>query len=218
MSGIYMEMPRLNGLVCGVFAAGQDIPADPANSEWRKYEEFVAGGGSARPFDPSLEWKDQAWVPSEAKRAAYLDAAKAVANERIATYAEGKRKEIAGTADDGEIAGWHNKLRIAQAIVAGSATDADKAAFEGEIAARAIPGETLDVFVQKVLKNAVFYAKAAGVIDGLKRRAQDDIAAARTPEAVEAVLTTMRQKADAAYAELMQAASQLSAAPTHPKP
>ncbi|RRW87968.1 hypothetical protein [Pandoraea apista] len=205
MTNIYMEMPALGGAVCGVFAAGENIPADLANLEWQKYQAFIAGGGAALPFDPALEWKDGAWVPNEAKRAAYLSAVKASANERITAYAEAKRKEIAGTQDDGEIAGWHNKLRIAQAIVAGNATDADKAAFEGEIAARAIPGETLDIFVQKVLKSAMFYAKAAGIIDGLKRKAQDDVAAAKTPEAVEAVITTMRQKAEAAHAELAKA-------------
>ncbi|RRW87921.1 hypothetical protein [Pandoraea apista] len=133
-----------------------------------------------------------------------LEAVKASANERIAAYAEAKRKEIAGTQDDAEIAGWNNKLRIAQAVVARTVTDADKAALEGEIAARGIAGETLDIFVQKVLKNAVFYAKAAGIIDGLKRKAQDDVASAKTPEAVEAVLATMRQKAEAAHAELMK--------------
>lgn len=205
MTNFYMEMPALGGTVCGVFVAGKDIPADPANPEWQKYQAFTAGGGAALPFDPALEWKDGAWVPNEAKRAAYLSAVKAGANARITAYAEAKRKEIAGTQDDAEIAGWNNKLRIAQAVVARTVTDADKAAFEGEIAARGIAGETLDIFVQKVLKNAVFYAKAAGIIDGLKRKAQDDVTAAKTPEAVEAVITTMRQKAEAAHAELAKA-------------
>lgn len=151
------------------------------------------------------DWNGKTFsAPSPRGTALTLDETKTAANERIAAYAEAKRRDIAGTSDDAEIAGWNNKLRIAQAIVAGSATEADKGAFEGEIAARGIAGETMDVFVQKVLKNAVFYAKAAGIIDGLKRKAQDDVAAAKTPEAVEAVLVTMRQKADAAYVELVK--------------
>lgn len=150
-------------------------------------------------------WDGQKFsAPSPLGATRTLEENKVAANERIAAYAEAKRKEIAGTADDAEIAGWNNKLRIAQAVVAGTATDADKAAFEGEIAARSIPGETLDIFVQKVLKNAVFYAKAAGIIDGLKRKAHDDVAAAKTPEAVEAVLAEMRRKAESAHAELMK--------------
>lgn len=152
------------------------------------------------------DWDEQKFsAPHPLGVALTLDEVKVVANERIAAYAEARRKEIAGTTDNAEIAGWTNKLRIAQAIVAGNATDADKSAFEAEIATRAIPGETMDVFIQKVLKNAAFYAKAAGTIDGLKRKAQDDVAAAKTPEAVEAVITTMRRKAEAAHAELAKA-------------
>ncbi|RRW86927.1 hypothetical protein [Pandoraea apista] len=191
----------------GQFVAGKDIPADPANPEWQKYQAFTAGGGAALPFDPALEWKDGAWVPNEAKRAAYLSAVKASATERIAAYAEAKRREIAGTSDDAEIAGWNNKLRIAQAIVAGSATDADKAAFEGEIAARAIPGETLDIFVQKVLKNAVFYAKAAGIIDGAEAQGVGRRSSSQDVGGGGGCAVEMKKKAEAAHAELMKSSA-----------
>ncbi|VVD78364.1 hypothetical protein [Pandoraea fibrosis] len=167
-----------------------------SEADWKLREggDMMVKGGKIAPY-----------VAPQPSPEVVLARVKAGANARITAYAEAKRKEIAGTQDDGEIAGWNNKLRIAQAIVAGNATDADKAAFEGEIAARAIPGETMDIFVQKVLKSAMFYAKAAGIIDGLKRKAQDDVAAAKTPEAVEAVITTMRKKAETAHAELAKA-------------
>ena len=136
---------------------------------------------------------------------AVLAAAKANATDRINAFAKSKRALIAGTPDDAEIAGWNNKLRIAQAIVAGTATDAEKAAFQAEITARGIKGETLDIFTQKVIKNAGFFAQAVGLIDGLKRKAQDSIAAAKTPDEVAAVLDGMKTQAEAAFAQLMQA-------------
>jgi hypothetical protein len=88
---------------------------------------------------------------------------------RICEIAKSKRAQIAGTTDDAEIAGWANKQRIAQAIGAGTATDGEIAAFQGEITARGISGETMEVFLQKVIANSELFARAAGLIDGLKR-------------------------------------------------
>lgn len=154
----------------------------------------------------SHSWKDGEWVPDPAKVAGLLDAAKANALDRINAFAKSKRALIAGTPDDAEIAGWNNKLRIAQAIVAGTATDAEKAAFQAEITARCIKGETLDIFTQKVIKNAGFFAQAVGLIDGMKRKAQDSVAVAKTPEEVAAVLDGMKTQAEAAFTNLMQSA------------
>ncbi|WP_045736813.1 hypothetical protein [Xanthomonas sp. MUS 060] len=137
---------------------------------------------------------------------AVLAAAKTDAVDRINAFAKSKRALIAGTPDDAEIAGWSNKLRIAQSIVAGTASDAEKAAFQAEIAVRGIQGETLDTFVQKVLKNAGFFAHAAGLVDGLKRKALDSVTAAETPDEVAAVLDSMKAQAEAAFSELMQPA------------
>lgn len=138
--------------------------------------------------------------------AASLDVVKANANDRINAFAKSKRALIAGTPDDAEIAGWNNKLRIAQAIVAGTATDAEKAPFQAEITARGIKGETLDIFTQKVIKNAGLFAQAVGLIDGLKRKAQDSVSAAKTPEEVAAVLDGMKAQVEAAFSQLMQSA------------
>lgn len=154
-------------------------------------------------------WRDGKWVIVPVQTpdpAAVLAAAKTNANDRINAFAKGKRALIAGTPDDTEIAGWNNKLRIAQAIVAGTATDAEKAAFQAEITARGIKGETLDIFTQKVIKNAGFFAQAVGLIDGLKRKAQDSVSAAKTPDEVAAVLDGMKTQAEAAFTNLMQSA------------
>jgi hypothetical protein len=122
---------------------------------------------------------------------------------RISDFAKSKRALIAGTSDDAEIAGWNNKLRIAQAIGVGTATDGEKAAFQAEINARGISGETLDIFCQKVIKNAGFFAQAVGLIDGLKRKGQDAVNAAKTPDEVSAVLAAVKQQAEAAFTTLM---------------
>lgn len=138
--------------------------------------------------------------------AAVLASAKANAFVRINAFAKSKRALIAGTPDDAEIAGWSNKLRIAQAIVAGSATNGDKAVFQAEITARGIAGETLDSFTQKVIKNATFFGQAVALIDGMKRKAQDAVSAAKTAAEVAAVLDAMKAQAEAAFAQLMQSA------------
>lgn len=151
-------------------------------------------------------WDGQAFIaPAAPDPVAVLAAAKTNALDRIAIFAKSKRALIAGTSDDAEIAGWNNKLRIAQAIVTNTATDGEKAAFQAEITARGIKGETLAVFTQKVITNAGFFAQAVGLIDGLKRKAQDSIAAAKTPDEVAAVLDGMKTQAEAAFAQLMQA-------------
>lgn len=161
---------------------GAFIPTDR-----QEYHDWIEAGNTPTPAQSIVE-------------------AKANANDRINSFAKSKRVLIAGTSDDAEIAGWNNKLRIAQAIVAGTATDAEKAAFQAEITARGINGETLDIFTQKVIKNAGFFAQAVGLIDGLKRKAQDSIAAAKTPDEVAAVLDSMKTQAEAAFSQLMQSA------------
>ncbi|NLR73596.1 hypothetical protein [Leeia aquatica] len=154
-------------------------------------------------------WRNGAWVIVPVQTpdpAVVLTAAKADANGRINAFAKSKRALIAGTPDDAEIAGWSNKLRIAQAIVAGSATNGDKAVFQAEITARGIAGETLDSFTQKVIKNATFFGQAVALIDGMKRKAQDAVSAAKTAAEVAAVLDAMKAQAEAAFAQLMQSA------------
>ena len=138
--------------------------------------------------------------------AAQLAMQKTVALQRVDDFARATRAEIAGTSDAGEMAGWANKLRIALAIQAGSASDADKAAFQAEIDARG-RGETLDAFVQKVVVNAAFFSRAVALIDGLKSKAQGAINAATSVDQVQTVLTTVKSEADAAFAELMKGAS-----------
>ncbi|WP_310614015.1 hypothetical protein [Limnohabitans sp.] len=168
-----------------------------------KAPEDIGATDKERP-SPFYKWVDGSWALDAV---AHLAAIKADATDRIAIFAKSKRAMIAGTSDDAEIAGWSNKLRIAQAIVVGTATDGEKAAFQAEITARGIKGETLEIFVQKVITNAAFYAQAVALIDGLKRRAQDAVSAAKTPDEVSAVLDSMKSQAEAAFVQLMKGAT-----------
>lgn len=86
---------------------------------------------------------------------------------RVALFAKEVRAKIAGTDDPSEMAGWSNKLRIAQAILNGSAAKEEKRAFEIEVSLRG-RGETLEAFSEKVLVNAARLSEAIGYIDGIK--------------------------------------------------
>jgi hypothetical protein len=150
-------------------------------------------------------WVELSNFPPIPKPSELLSSAKSNAYARIDAYGKAQRVKIAGTPDEIEIAAWNNKLVIAKAIKAGTASAGDKAAFQAEINARG-KGETIDAFADKVLINASFYAQAVGLIDGLKRRTQDAVNAANTPEEVEATLVAMKSQAEAAFAQLMGAA------------
>ncbi len=83
-----------------------------------------------------------------------LGAAKDNANTHINTYAKVKRAEMADTLDDVEIAIWNNKLRIAQAMLAGKATSDELRALEMEIEAHEL-NESLDAFCERILKRGM---------------------------------------------------------------
>ncbi|WP_310611262.1 hypothetical protein [Limnohabitans sp.] len=141
--------------------------------------------------------------PPEPDPMVVLQNAKAKALAAISAYAKAQRLKIAGTSDEGEIAGWSNKLRIAQSIFSGTATEAEIAVFQTEILARQIDGETLDIFVKKVFSNASFYSQAVSYIDGIKRRSLDLVNAATSPAEVDEALGQCREIAESAYTQLM---------------
>lgn len=151
-------------------------------------------------------WDGQAFIaPLVQTPEELLAQAKQGGLARIDGYSSRQRAVIAKTTDAIEIAGWSNKKMIALAIQAGTASGTEIAAFEREISDRG-KGETLDSFVAKVLVNAATFTLATGMIDGIKRNAQDAVNAASTPEDVDIALATAKEKAEAAFAQLIGAA------------
>lgn len=202
----------LDGLVVEIIEAVTDLAGVVVPLAERFTPDFVAAmvDITSLSVKPGIGWLYDGAVfiaPAQQSAAEVLAAARATGLARIAEYSKSKRAQIAGTTDNGEIAGWTYKLQIAQAIGAGTATVGEIAAFQAEINARAISGETLAKFCAKVLGNAAFYAQAVGLIDGVKRRAQDAVHAATTPDQVDAALTAAKLQAEAAFAALMQGAA-----------
>jgi hypothetical protein len=128
-----------------------------------------------------------------------LEVLKAQALARISILFKSTRTTIAGTVDETEIAGWSNKLRIAQAITAGTATIADAQAFQVEVQARGL-GETVHDLGAKVLNNSALYSSIAGIIDGQKRYAAGMIDAATDAAAINQAV----QNAESAAATILQ--------------
>lgn len=170
-------------------------------------EDFLVGDDGEGPYlavwnlpqsRPSEKQLTEAWA------IASLADAQADGLRRIGEYAKAKRGQIAGTNDNAELAGWVNKLRIAQAIAGGTASDYDKEVIQAEVIARSIAGETLDGLVGKVLRNGAFFSKASALIDGIKRRGEDAVKAAQTPDEVAGALAEIQKTVEAAFAERMK--------------
>jgi hypothetical protein len=119
----------------------------------------------------------------------------------IETFARDVRHQIAGTHDDAEIAGWNNKLRIAKAVLDKTATASEVQAMTIEAQARGA-GETPEQLATMVVAKGEKFAVVVGLIDGMKRKAEKAVEAAKTPAEVEAVLDAMRKEADAALEQL----------------
>ena len=119
----------------------------------------------------------------------------------IETFARDVRHQIAGTHDDAEIAGWNNKLRIAKAVLDKTATESEIQAMATEAQARG-DGKTAEELAAIVVAKGEKFAVVVGLIDGMKRKAEKAVEAAKTPAEVEAVLDAMRKEADAALEQL----------------
>lgn len=198
---------RFSKTTCGFYPKSESYPALPDDLIDISAEEYMQA--MRLQAGEKLDVINGKFVIVPAPLSSEADAlavAKTNGLARIADYSKSKRTLIAGTNDDGEMAGWTYKLQIAQAIGAGTATTAEVTAFQAEIDARGIGGETMAIFCNKVLRNAAFYAHAVGLIDGVKRRAQDAVNTATTPDQVETVLAAAKLQAEAAFAALMQGA------------
>jgi len=141
--------------------------------------------------DETYSWGKGKWVIDKVKVAKKFENEKTEALNKASECIQQVRLRIAGTSDLIEVAAWSNKLRIATAIQAGTASDDEIAAFQSEITLRGM-GETLDDFCKKVFANASTYSMACAVIDGLKRSTKDAINASQSKEEIDLVVEQMK--------------------------
>lgn len=151
------------------------------------------------PESPFHSWSDGVWTLDQVKVSAQLKIAKSQAFETINGLVSGIRIALAGTSDALEVAGWPNKLRIAQAIDAGTATDVERSAFQTEVDRRGVESETLEVFAAKVIRNSGMFSQIAGELDGLKRNATDAISAALNEDELQSVVDAHIKKINTSF-------------------
>lgn len=163
---------------------GRSIPIDEGNRDYQDYLEWVRAGNTANQFDSALS----------------LESAKA----QVYSWASSIRVQVAGTSDPIEISAWNNKLRIAQAVIAGDASPQDIAAAQTEASLRG-EGESVNAFCQKVIANAQQYAVAVATIDGMTKQAIATLETITDPSQFPKALEDLRAGADAALAKLMGA-------------
>jgi hypothetical protein len=137
-------------------------------------------------------------VPTEAD---ILAQAKENASIRIASYTKRMRMAIAKIYDETMMSDWPTKLRIAEAISEGTATEEQKDVFRTEILYRG-RSETLGYFTGLVLLNARFYQRVAATIAGLDKKVRENINASLTSDSVGLALSEGKEEAEAAYAQL----------------
>lgn len=183
---------------------GNSIPEDAVEISAEQHRSLIEGQSKGGKIVPNADGFPVLQFPPKPTPDAVLEAARVTGLELIDAYGKAQRVKIAGTSDEIEIAGWANKLAIAKAIKAGTASASEKAAFQTEASGRS-RGDTVEALADKVIRNADFYLQASCLIDGLKRRAQDAVNAANTPAEVDAVLAAMKSQAEAAFAQLMGA-------------
>ena len=157
------------------------FPAAAGNPDYDRYQEWVSAGNTAQEID-------FAYTPESAK-------------DQVISWAANARVQIAGTSDSIEIAAWNNKLRIAKAVLSGSATPSDIESVSTEASLRG-RGESVNDLCQKIVNYSAQYAIAVATVDGLQKQALEAIEGANSPTEIKQVLDGMLAKAEAAMKRL----------------
>ena len=128
------------------------------------------------------------------------------AEQAVRQYAAGVRAQMANHADQYQLAGWNEKARRAERVVANAGTAEDIAILQAECDRRGL-NETPDQLAQKQLAKANALAHAVAVIDGLEAYALKLIASAQTQDDLDILLADLKSKAEQALAELAASAA-----------
>ncbi len=128
-------------------------------------------------------------------------AAKQQAEQTVRQYAAGVRAQMANHADQYQLAGWNEKARRAERVVAGTGTQDDLSILQAECDRRGL-NETPEQLAAKQLAKANALAHAVAVIDGLEAYALNMIEAAESADDLDVLLIDLKTKAEQALAEL----------------
>jgi len=133
-----------------------------------------------------------------------FSAAKQQAEATVRQYAASVRAQMANHADQYQLAGWNEKARRAERVVANAGTAEDIAILQAECDRRGL-NETPEQLAAKQLAKANALAHAVAVIDGLEVYALNQIKAAQTQDDLDILLVDLKTKAEQALAELKAA-------------
>lgn len=140
---------------------------------------------------PEYVWRDQQWRYDADRAAGLFEAAKRDAVAAMNQYIADQRAMAAGTRDPVEIQARVAKRAVAQAVIAGTATEAQTLNLATEAQLRGM-GETLEVLAQKIIDKAIALDGVNARLDGLKRAGENVLLAAATQEALDACIERFR--------------------------
>jgi|GEM_PF-1254242 len=149
--------------------------------------------------DPYDRLADGKWVKDAA---AELADSKVSAVAKVIAHASSIRQQIAGDADHYETAGWADKARRAERVVADQPLAGDLDILTAETQRRG-KSETPEALALIQLAKAGRFAMAVSVIDGLTAKAKAAIDAAKTVAEIDPLLTQLKADADAELAALL---------------
>lgn len=144
------------------------------------------------PVKPSgeHEWVDGQWVLTQAPPS--MPEIRAAARARVIEYADAITARITSQYPAAEVASWPTREIEARDLAANPASPAP---LLRTIAA--MTGEDLGRMAQAVLAKAAAYRKVVAAVEAVRTQADMALAAADTPEAVGAVLASLKARADA---------------------
>lgn len=130
---------------------------------------------------PEYSWREGAWVFDPEKAAALFQQAKMDAVSRVHTFLAAQRASAAGTDDAGELLARMIKRAAAEAVAAGSATEAQMLNLGIEAQLRGM-SETPEQLAQKIVEKAIALDAVNAKLDGLKRAAENALLATATAD------------------------------------
>ncbi len=167
---------------------------DTATKELSELDEPGVIPAGKTKLAPGLfdNWDGAKWVVD---KAAELNSEKRNAISAIREIATEFRVKVAGDADHYETAGWADKARRAERVVANQGTQTDNDALSKESEFRD-KGETALQLAQRQLTKSERFALSIGVIDGITKSALDQIDQITSIDSIEPLVTALKQRGD----------------------